>query len=273
MDRTEYRIVREDWDNENLDAHGNPRRVYVESSYDDAPKKKAEKKNKYGIFWEDGYFQMQTFKSTGYGRMVYEDTYEEDVEVSNSRLLDSELLEMLKKGEVISVPVLTGEKKGSVMKLGRVGFHMNGGEGKEKMLWGLYYDGRYIYYGNRDILHGELVIPSSVKGLPIESVSYFGQTGITRLVLSEGIERIEEAAFFGCAQLEEIVFPKTIQYIGTNSFEGCSGLRRMVVPEEIRGWKYFRSWESSFRNIMDNIEEIARFEGDPQPEHDLFFKD
>ena len=114
MGRTEYRNVREEWDYDHPDTFGNPRRVYVESSFNNSADKRAHASNKYGIFWKDGYFQVKTEKSTGYGRMVWEDTYEEDVEVSYSRLYNNDLIKMLEKNKVIDVPVLSGEKKGSV---------------------------------------------------------------------------------------------------------------------------------------------------------------
>ena len=134
MGRTVYRNVREVWDNEHPDAHGNPQRVYVESSFDDSANERAFRSNKYGIFWKNGHFQRETtsVRSTGYGRMVWEDTYEEDVEVSYSYSLfyDNDLKKILEKNEVIDVPVLSGEKRGSVMKLGYLCFPMNNGNGK-----------------------------------------------------------------------------------------------------------------------------------------------
>lgn len=271
MGNTEYRNVREEWDYEHPDAHGNPTRYYVESSLDDSDNQKAEATNKHGIFLKDGHYQVKTVRSTGYGRTVYEDTYEEDVEISYNWLYVKDLIKMLKKGEVIDVPVLSGEKKGSAVKVGYVGFPMNPGNGKDITVWGMVLDEEFHFVevsGHRAESKYDLVIPASVKGLKIQSVGGFGSCkGIKKLVLSEGIQRIMDNAFFGC-NIEEVVFPKTFTWLGFHCFDRCNSIRRLVIPEEIRGTGFH---SSTIKQMKSKLNEIAKFEGDPFPEH-VFYK-
>ena len=272
MGRTEYRNVREEWDYEHLDARGNPRRIYVESSFDDSDDKKASVSNKYGIFWKDDHYQWKVVTNTGRGRTVYEDTYEEDVETRYAWLNVSDLAKILQKGEIIHVPVLSGEKKGSSIDVGYVCFNMKNDCGKSVKVWGILYEGEFIYYdNNRDSLKGELIIPSNVRGLEVKGVRGFGGcVGITRLVLSEGIGSINEGAFVGCKNIQEIVFPKTIHRIYPGAFERCDAIKRLVIPEEVRHISYGLSWYHSFKHVIRNLEGVVRFEGDTQAERVLY---
>ena len=272
MGRTEYRNVREEWDYEHLDAKGNPRRIYVESSFDDSDEKKALVSNKYGIFWKDDHYQRKVVKNTGHGRTVYEDTYEEDVEIQYDWLDRSDLAQILQKGEIIHVPVLSGKEKGSSVDVGYVSFNMKNDCGKSVKVWGIILDETFFYYdNNRDRLKGELIIPSKVGGLEVKGVAGFcGCEGITRLVLSEDIGSIMEGAFVDCKNIQEIVFPKTIHWIYPGAFERCDAIKRLVIPEEVRHICYGLSWYHSFKHVIGNLEEIARFEGDTQAEHVLY---
>jgi len=244
----------------------------VESSFDDSDDKKASVFNKYGIFWKDGHYQWKVVTNTGRGRTVYEDTYEEDVETRYAWLYVSDLASILQKGEIIHVPVLSGEKKGSSIDVGYVCFNMKNDCGKSVKVWGIFYEGEFIYYdNNRDSLKGELIIPSNVRGLEVKSVRGFCDCeGITRLVLSEGIGSINEGAFVDCKNIQEIVFPKTIHRIYPGAFERCNAIKRLVIPEEARYVRYGLSWYHSFKHVIGNLDEIARYDGDTQVEHDLY---
>lgn len=271
MGRTEYRNVREEWDYEHLDARGNPRRIYVESSFDDSDGKKALVSNKYGIFWKDGHYQRKVVKSTGQGRTVWEDTFEEDVEIRYEWLKFYDIAQILKKGEIIRVPVLSGKKKGSSVDVGYVCFNMKNDSGESVKVRGMILDETFFYYDNNgDRLKGELIIPSKMSGLRVKTIGSFCICeGINRLVLSEGIERIEEKVFVGWKNLREIVFPKTINWIYPGAFEGCNAIKRLVIPEEVRDGGYGLSWYHSFKHVIGILEEIARFEGDTEVEHVL----
>lgn len=267
MGKTEYRNVREVWDNEHLDAHGNPTRRYEDSYFDDSNDRKASATNRLGIFLKDGHYQMKTVKETGYGRTVYEDTYEEDVEISYSWLSMRELYEMLRKDEVITVPNLSDKEKGSTVKVGNVHFPMNPKNGRNIRVYGLLIDESFLFMEDGEDLIGELVIPGKVKGMDIKCVGGFSSCkGITRLVLSEGITNLNEYAFWGCNNLQEIVFPKTISWLKSYCFDECHAIKLLVIPDEVRMPEYGRSWYYTFKQSISSAD-IARYDGDPEPEH------
>ena len=68
---------------------------------------------------------------------------------------------------------------------------------------------------------GTLVIPSSVK---IVSTQAFYDTGIEKIVLSEGVETIEEWAFTNSSDVKELVISSTVTSCGVQAFGGFSNL-------------------------------------------------
>ena len=83
----------------------------------------------------------------------------------------------------------------------------------------------------------EVVIPSKINGYPVKAIGEeafsegemndieYAQDSdtrprITRLVIPEGVERLERAAFYGCAKLKSVKFPSTIKYVGESLFYG-----------------------------------------------------
>ena len=68
---------------------------------------------------------------------------------------------------------------------------------------------------------GTLVIPSSVT---IVSEQAFYDTGIEKIVLSEGVETIEEWAFANCSDVKELVISSTVTSCGVQAFGGFSNL-------------------------------------------------
>ena len=185
----------------------------------------------------------------------------------------SDIAKILQKGEIIHIPVLSGEGKGSSVDVGYLCFKMKNDCGKSVKVWGIIYEEEFFYYDykNRDNLTGELIIPSTVGGLEVKGVAGFGGCeGITRLVLSEGIGSISDYAFASCKNIQEIVFPKTIHWIHPRAFERCNAIKRLVIPEEARRICYGLSWYNSFKHVIRNLEKITRFDGDTQAEHILY---
>lgn len=76
---------------------------------------------------------------------------------------------------------------------------------------------------------GTLTIPAKVRhgmlNYTITTISrraFAGCTDITKLNISEGIERIENDAFAGCTGIADTLdIPTTLQWIGQNAFAGC----------------------------------------------------
>lgn len=56
---------------------------------------------------------------------------------------------------------------------------------------------------------------------------------LRRIILPEGLKRIEERAFFFCVNLEEVNIPSSLQYLGDDAFSDCVNLKTdpLVFPE------------------------------------------
>lgn len=52
----------------------------------------------------------------------------------------------------------------------------------------------------------------------------FLPAALKRVVLTEGVKRIEDQAFENCKNIVEVVFPESIQYIGVRAFVNCRSL-------------------------------------------------
>ncbi len=121
--------------------------------------------------------------------------------------------------------------------------------------------------GDRENLIGELVIPDKVRGMDIKKVScFYSCKGITRLVLSEGISSIDERAFWGGSNLQEIVFPKTISWLAPYCFDECHAIKLLVIPDEVRQSGYGRSWYHTFKQSVNSVVDVAKYDGDTEPE-------
>lgn len=87
----------------------------------------------------------------------------------------------------------------------------------------------------------EVRIPAEVDGKKVTAVGSRGNTremfadcpNLTKVTLSEGIEKIEDNVFKNCAELTEIVLPGSLKNIGENTFRQCEKLTEIVLPEGI----------------------------------------
>ena len=55
-----------------------------------------------------------------------------------------------------------------------------------------------------------------------------------KIVLPEGLKRIEAYAFAGCKKLREVVIPETVEYIGEGAFEDCTALKSADLPAGLK---------------------------------------
>ncbi len=80
---------------------------------------------------------------------------------------------------------------------------------------------------------GDLVIPSSHEGLPINEVEYYQFTDmeITSLTIEEGIKRLCTGAFKDCKKLKSVKLPSTLEKIEGEVFNGCDALEEINLPE------------------------------------------
>lgn len=97
----------------------------------------------------------------------------------------------------------------------------------------LYFNGQIKgYKGNQT----ELVIPSSINGEKITSVgisAFEKNLNLTKVILSEGLKRIERNAFLNCENLQSVVIPNGFEVIDTWVFGYCRNLKEINLPEGV----------------------------------------
>jgi hypothetical protein len=83
-------------------------------------------------------------------------------------------------------------------------------------------------------LGGEVVLPSTIEGLPVTSIdnnAFYGNTSVTNLTIPDSIATIGNNAFDGCSGLTSVTIPASVTSIGNQAFSGCSGLTSISLPE------------------------------------------
>jgi len=97
------------------------------------------------------------------------------------------------------------------------------------------YEGKAIITGSKnERLNGAIKIPNKVDGFEvgeIDSKAFKGNTNITSVIISEGIEGIGSEAFRGCNLLNSVIIPKSINWIQEDAFSDCAKLISITISE------------------------------------------
>ena len=104
-------------------------------------------------------------------------------------------------------------------------------------LWDASFKGRLsvINLENAEIENG--IVPEDAFWHQKEQLDPSGEfintLHLRRIILPDGVKRIEEGAFSYCINLEEINIPSSLQYLGTDAFSDCVSLKTdpLVFPE------------------------------------------
>lgn len=83
----------------------------------------------------------------------------------------------------------------------------------------------------RDAGITKMIIPEGVTR--IETEAFLGCTSLTEIVIPEGVTRIGRGAFQACSSLTNITLPSTITSIGASAFSECSSITEIVIPEGV----------------------------------------
>jgi hypothetical protein len=79
---------------------------------------------------------------------------------------------------------------------------------------------------------GEVIIPSTITGLPvvdIEESAFAGNSILTNVTIEPGVTNIGSDAFNECLNLKSIALPNTLVLIGPGAFEACMNLTNAPI--------------------------------------------
>ena len=83
----------------------------------------------------------------------------------------------------------------------------------------------------------EIVIPASLNETAITGIAanaFANYTGLTSVVIPDGVTSIGNYAFRGCTGLTSVTIPDSVTSIGAGVFSGCSSLANITIP--FVGW-------------------------------------
>lgn len=95
----------------------------------------------------------------------------------------------------------------------------------------IYYD--TIYFTIYDYSEDTLIIPSNINGTQIKSISGININNVKKIIIEDGIEKIDNYSFLGCNNLEEIVLPTTLKTIGSYTFLNLNKLENIYIPDNV----------------------------------------
>lgn len=98
-----------------------------------------------------------------------------------------------------------------------------------------------------------VVIPSKISGLPVKTIGYYAFGDISspnrtlqKVVIPEGVIRINESALDNCVKLVSVQLPDSLEVLSTRAFYNCTSLETITIPPNIKeyGYQVFTHCES-----------------------------
>lgn len=112
-------------------------------------------------------------------------------------------------------------------------------------------------------LKGDIVIPSSYKGVPVTSIGDIYGSNITSITIPDSIKTIEIGAFEGMSGITEITIPASVEFVGENAFKNCTNLTTVYwnASAEIKNNNEIFSGCTKLTNIVigENVTQVPQF--------------
>lgn len=90
----------------------------------------------------------------------------------------------------------------------------------------------YAVSGIGTVTDTDIVIPAAHLGLPVTAIGIgaFSTSGLTSVVITEGIVTVGNGAFFRCGALTSVELPAGLETLGTGAF-AATGLTSLLLPD------------------------------------------
>ncbi len=72
-----------------------------------------------------------------------------------------------------------------------------------------------------------------------------------RVVIQDGVKRIDIRAFAYCHGLQEVVIPNSVMHISRNAFLCCESLRTIIMPKGKK--ELFAKQLSQYKDIVQEV--------------------
>ena len=75
---------------------------------------------------------------------------------------------------------------------------------------------------------GQVIVPNVIEDLAVIGITdnaFFGNIGMTSVVLPDTLDSIGNSAFRGCINITDIIIPPNVTSIGISAFSGCRKLK------------------------------------------------
>ncbi|GAB6392636.1 MAG: leucine-rich repeat domain-containing protein [Treponematales bacterium] len=112
---------------------------------------------------------------------------------------------------------------------------------------------------------GSVTIPATIGGKKVTAIGEraFADSGITKVVIPEGVTTIGTAAFTNCASLTDVVLPGSLREIGNYAFGDCPKLKNINIPNGITTVDYLAFFNCDAMNAAAKAAIRSRFGDDP----------
>ena len=108
------------------------------------------------------------------------------------------------------------------------------------------------------VVNGEFSIPAGIE--TIGQYAFYGQTGITGVILSPSVRKIDNNAFYNCGNLKKVALNDGLVTIGRQAFQNCRSLVELQLPSSVRVVDYQAfTYCSGMTKVMlnDGLEEMG----------------
>ena len=127
------------------------------------------------------------------------------------------------------------------------------------------YNGSAIITGSDSTIGGEITIPATLGGCPVTEIRYGAfrdRTGLTSVIIPNGVTVIENYAFEGCTNLKNVTIPDSVTNMGKDILNKTEWYRLQPIGDVYIGKVYYKYKgkmpENTYVSILEGTKGIAR---------------